>query len=97
MHSFTIQDLDPITTSRFRARAEAKRRSVESGARLVLEAALGTGAAPKQTLPQAILPKGNLYEHIHACVALIGGVELDLPQRKKLRTLLRFDCRCCSI
>ena len=81
MDSITIPDLDATSVAPLRARAEAEGHSVEVEARLVLEAALRTGTAPE----------GNLYDRINARFARIGGVDLDLPPRDKLRPPPRFD------
>ncbi len=81
MDSITIPDLDPTAAARLRARAAAQGRSVAVEARRVLEAALGTPAAPE----------GNLYDRVHARFARIGGVDLDLPPREKLRSPPSFD------
>ena len=81
MDSITIPALDPIAAARLSARAAADGCSVAVEAQRVLESALGTRAAPE----------GNLYDRIHARFARIGGVDLDLPPREKLRAPPRFD------
>jgi plasmid stability protein len=81
MASLTIRDLDHSVKSRLRVRAAQHGRSMEEEARHILRAAL----AESPTEP------ANLYEAIRHIVEPLGGIELELPLREKMREPPTFD------
>ncbi len=68
MGTLTIRQLDPRTHARLRGRAAKHGRSVEAEVRAILDAAVN-------------LPEDNLLVRLHADMAAVGGVELELPSR----------------
>jgi hypothetical protein len=56
--------------------------AINAEARRILQRALSGG--PRR-------PQRNLYEHIHARFAKLGGVDLELPAREPSREPPRFD------
>lgn len=76
MASITIRNLDDETKARLRVRAASHGRSMEEEARTVLRQALATAEPPRASLAAAI----NRRFHV------IGGVDLELPARERIRT-----------
>jgi antitoxin FitA len=83
MSSITIRKLDPAVKERLRVRAAEHGHSMEAEARQILQDGLDT-PADKETV-------GKFFERIHARFAALGGVELELPQRKGTREPPKFD------
>ena len=81
MASLTIRDLDDSVKSKLRVRAAQRGRSMEEEARHILRPAL----AESPTEPV------NLYEAIRRVVEPLGGIELELPPREKMREPPTFD------
>ena len=82
MATLTIRNLDEAVKERLRVRAAEHGRSMEAEARRILLNALAGPPHPAQR---------NLYERIHARFAALGGVDLDLPPRERVREPPRFD------
>jgi len=74
MASITIRNLDDALMRRLRIRAAEHGRSMEEEAREILRRAIGETTSPK-----------NLGRVIHERFAAIGGVELELPERRPMR------------
>lgn len=68
MATLTIRQLDERTHARLRGRAAEHGRSVEAEVRAILDAAVN-------------LPEQNLLLSLHASIAEVGGVDLDLSPR----------------
>lgn len=81
MATLTIRDLDPSVKSKLRVRAAQHGRSMEEEARNILRVALAE--TPSQT--------ENLADAIRRIFAPLGGVELELPPREKMREPPSFD------
>lgn len=79
MANLTIGDLDDEARTRLRIRAAGNARSVEEEARAILRAALGCGAGEYAPPPE------DLAAAIHDLFAPLGGLEIDLPPREKVR------------
>jgi antitoxin FitA len=75
MASITIRNLDEQTKERLRVRAAHRRRSMEDEARNILRAAVAE---------DAVTPR-NLAEAIRRRFQPLGGVELRLPARDRMR------------
>jgi plasmid stability protein len=73
MVSLTIRDLDPEMKERLRIRAARHGRSMAAEVRVILRSALAEGAASPVQLGTAI----------HARFRALGGVELELPLRRR--------------
>lgn len=80
MGSITISDLDDGLMERLQERAQGNGRSVEEEAREILAAAE----------PYVHPPPENLAEAIRALFEPLGGVELELPERARIREAPRF-------
>ncbi|MGJ4893237.1 FitA-like ribbon-helix-helix domain-containing protein [Bradyrhizobium sp. HKCCYLR20261] len=74
MASITISDVDDRLRLRLEVRAARHGRSLEEEAREILQQAIGDG-----------VPVANLGQRIHERFAALGGVELELPERKPMR------------
>ena len=83
MSSITIRKLDPVVKERLRVRAAEHGHSMEAEARQILRNGLDT-PSDEETV-------GEFFERIHARFAALGGVELELPQRKGTREPPKFD------
>lgn len=68
MRTPTIRQLDERTHARLRGRAAEHGRSVEAEVRAILDAAVN-------------LPEQDLLLSLHASLAEVGGVDLDVPLR----------------
>lgn len=68
MSTLTIRKLDERTHARLRGRAAEHGRSVEAEVRAILDAAVNA-------------PEHNLLLSLHASMAQVGGVELEVPAR----------------
>lgn len=68
MGTLTIRQLDERTHARLRGRAAEHGRSVEAEVRAILDAAVN-------------LPEQNLLLSLHASIAEVGAVDLDLSPR----------------
>ena len=75
----TIGDLDDEARRRLCIRAAGNARSMEEEARAVLREALGCGA------DECAAPPEDLASAIHDLFAPLGGLEIDLPPREKVR------------
>lgn len=85
MSGITTRKLDP--TIKERVRATERGQSMEAEARRILQTALGRSTTT---------PGRSLYERIHARLAPLGGVDLELPARAgaraaALRLMFPFD------
>ena len=81
MGSITIRNLDDGLKGKLRVRAARHGRSMEDEVRHILRAALAkTPAQPT-----------NIADAIRRRFAPLGGVELKIPPRTKLREPPRFD------
>jgi plasmid stability protein len=76
MINIIINDADDDLAQRLRVRAAEHGRSIEAEARAILRLALGSN---KEETPTA----GNLGDSIRAIVEPVGGLELNIPPRKK--------------
>ncbi|TVR95424.1 MAG: plasmid stabilization protein [Rhodospirillales bacterium] len=74
MASITIRNLDEDLKRRLRIRAAEHGRSMEDEARDILRRSVSTTAPPK-----------NLGRAIHARFAALGGIDLQLPDRRPMR------------
>ena len=75
MASITIRDLDPELKERLRIRAAQHGRSMEEEARVILKTVIaGATASPKR-----------LGDSIRQRFQAIGGVDLELPPRERVR------------
>ena len=81
MASLTIRNLDPRTKARLRVRAAHHDRSMEEEAREILRDAVAGEAREQPDLADAIRRR----------VAPLGGVELDLPRRRRVRPPPSFE------
>lgn len=82
MSGITVHDLDPETMQRLRSRAVEHGHSVEAEVQRILETALR---------PPAERTGRDLVDLIQAHVAPLGGIELELPPRDRVRALPSFD------
>jgi len=74
--SITIRNLDNETKARLRLRAARQQRSMEEEARHILRTALTTPRKRRADLAQSIQQR---FRHF-------GGLPLDVPPRKPIRT-----------
>ncbi len=81
MATLTIRQLDEITKSRLRVRAAHNGRSMEEEAREILRSVVDAPASAEL----------NLAEAIRGRFAPLGGVELQLPSRDRIRRPPKFD------
>ena len=89
MASLTIRNLDDGVKRRLRIRAAEHGRSMEEEAREILET--GVSNARGFAEPRKPFRSGaDLYAEIRALVEPIGGIELRLPKRGKMRPLPKF-------
>ena len=75
MASITIRRLDDSVKAKLRMRAASHGRSMEEEAREILKAGLRTKSTPQL----------NLAESIRRHIEPLGGVELALPRRERVR------------
>jgi plasmid stability protein len=75
MATMTIRNIDDALKQRLRVRAATHGRSMEDEARDILRAALAAIEKPAR----------NLAETIRARLALVGGINLDIPAREAIR------------
>jgi len=75
MATITIRRLDDALKARLRVRAARQGRSMEEEARQILKASLAGEA----------IGRPNLAESIRRRMAPVGGVELSLPPRQRVR------------
>ena len=80
MASITTRNLDDDVKTRLRVRAADNGRSMEEEARLILRDVVGRKTPPR-----------NLASAIHARIAPLGGVDLELPPRGPGREPPSFD------
>ena len=98
MASITIRNLDDETKRRLRIQAAEKGRSMEEEARVILQQGAKSGAeAPgfaeageaiqglPSTLEKRPTPRRGLGDFIHERFKALGGVELELPERRSQR------------
>jgi plasmid stability protein len=81
MASITIRNLDEALKGTLRVQAAQHGRSMEDEARHILRTALARGAREP----------ANLFDAIRKRIEPLGGVELDIPARARLREPPRFD------
>ena len=74
-----IGGLDDEARTRLRIRAAGNARTMEEEARAILREALGCGA------DECAPPPEDLAAAIHDLFAPLGGLEIDLPPREKVR------------
>ena len=72
MTAITVRALDPDLKARLRLRAAQNGRSMEAEVRSILTVALSEPARPQ-----------NLVEAIRAVAVRHGGVDLELPERRR--------------
>ena len=80
MASITIRNLDDDVQTPLRVRAADKGRSMEEEARLILRHAVERRNAPRK-----------LAAATRARIAPLGGVDLELPPRGRMRELPSFQ------
>ena len=80
MASITIRNLDDGLKRRLRIRAAEHGRSMEEEVREILRQAIAMPA-----------PSDNLGEVIHRRFAVLGGVDLHLPEREPMPQAPVFD------
>ncbi|MDX2179135.1 MAG: hypothetical protein SFV18_06050 [Bryobacteraceae bacterium] len=80
MASLTVRNLEESVKTRLRVRAAQRGRSMEEEAREILRNAVG----------EAESPGISLADSIRSRIEPLGGVELTLPARQKLRQPPRF-------
>ncbi|MFC7630667.1 hypothetical protein ACFQVB_23365 [Paraburkholderia humisilvae] len=83
MPSVTINDIDDELEARLRTRASRRGRSIEDEVRDILSAALSEDETPHD-------PR-NLLDVIRSRVEPLGGIELNLPERRKINGRVDFD------
>jgi antitoxin FitA len=81
MATLTIRQLDESTKAKLRIQAAHHGRSMEEEARAILRSALATREAGE----------GNLGDAIRKRFAPLGGVDLELPPRDRVREPPRFE------
>ena len=81
MASITIRNLDEPLNRRLQTRAAENGRSVEEEAREILESTLAASATDVKGLGTAI----------HAIFKPLGGLDLELPPRERLRPPPTFE------
>lgn len=82
MATMTIRNLDDDLKIRLRVRAARHGHSMEEEARNILRTALASNVEEDSA--------ASLYDAIRARVEPLGGVELELPARKRMRTPPNF-------
>ena len=75
--SITIPDVDDALKARLAARAARRGKSLESEARDILREALGE--------EEGVRRPADLYAAIRSVMEPLGGVELDIPPRERVR------------
>lgn len=81
MASITIKNIDTTLKTRLRKRAASSGRSMQAEARAILEAALERKKKPAE---------GNLADAIRNRFEPLGGVELPIPRRQRIRNRSGF-------
>ena len=81
MPSITVRNLDPALKERLREQAAKHGCSMEQEARNILETALAQQSLPVNSQDSS----ENLYESIRKRFEPLGGMELDLPPRRRSR------------
>lgn len=84
MASITIRNLDEEVKRRLRRQAAEHGHSLEAEARKLLRQGTGLPSAPP------VQTAGNLYDDIRALVEPLGGIDLEIPPRTRLRGLPDF-------
>jgi plasmid stability protein len=84
MTSIIIPNVDDDLEQRLKIRAAEHGRSIEAEARAILRLALGGSESEAATT-------NNLGDSIRAIVEPVGGIELNIPPRKKMREPPKFD------
>jgi antitoxin FitA len=82
MASMTIRNIDEQLKTRLRVQAARNGRSMEDEARDILRSALSTEDESNQQ---------SLIGSIRRRIALLGGVDLDLPARDAISDRVDFD------
>jgi plasmid stability protein len=80
MASLTIRNLDHETHARLRVQAARHGRSMEAEVRAIL----------RECLTEPVSGRG-LGTHIHERFAALGGVDLELPERRERPRAAEFD------
>ena len=80
MATLTIRRLDDTTKAQLRVRAARHGRSMEQEAREILKSAVASDASPRL----------NLAEAIRRRIDPLGGVDLRIPPRERVRRPPRF-------
>jgi plasmid stability protein len=84
MTNIIIHNVDDDLEQRLKVRAAEHGRSIEAEARAILRIALGANEGEAAAT-------GSLGDLIRAIVAPVGGIELNIPPRKKMREPPKFD------
>jgi antitoxin FitA len=84
MTNIIIPNVDDDLERRLKARAAEHGRTMEAEAQAILRLALGESEG------EAAIT-GNIGDSIRAIVEPVGGIELDIPPRKKMREPPKFD------
>ncbi len=85
MATLTIRNLDERTKAQLRVQAARHGRSMEEEARTILRTAIESAQTDVQV--------ERLGSRIHAHFAQLGGVELDLPERRSAAAPAEFEQR----
>jgi plasmid stability protein len=80
MSTLTIRNFDESLKDRLRLQAATHGRSMEEETRIILRNAL--------TQPSA---KGGLGSRVHARFSALGGLELELPERRETAHAASFE------
>ena len=83
MATLTIRNLDERTKAQLRVQAARHGRSMEEEARTILRTAIES--------TQAEVRVERLGTRIHAHFAALGGVELELPERRSAAAPAEFE------
>jgi len=79
MASITIRNLDDEVKKRLRRQAAEQGHSLEAEARRILREGTGVNA------PLRPRTASNLYDEIRALVEPLGGIDLEIPPRTRVR------------
>jgi antitoxin FitA len=89
MATLTIRNLDETVKRRLQVRAALNGRSMEAEAREVLS---GLTEPPSKTANAKVVPEEDFGTAIRKLFAPLGGVELQIPPRRKShRPIPTFD------
>jgi len=83
MATITIRNLDEKVKRRLQVRAALNGRSMEAEARAVLSIFAGEVTPSRTDFLESKEPRPGLGTRIHSLFAPLGGVDLQLPPRRK--------------